>query len=423
MTTLTAITILLHDMFEVSKVLIIAPKRVAEDTWSRETKKWDHTSYLTVSKVLGSEAQRRKALQKRADIYVINRENVPWLVDLYASKGIKWPFDMVVVDELSSFKSPSSQRFKKLRKVRPLIKRLVGLTGTPSPNSLLDLWSQMYLIDRGERLEATVSKYKARYFDQHPYQMYKLDLKPGAEESIYRKIDDVCVSMKAKDYLNLPERVNNIVKVYLGEKERALFKKLEREYILEFEQGDVVAATAAVVSNKLMQLSQGAVYNEHGEVQHIHDAKLDALEDIIEGAQGQPVLVFYSFKHDIARIQKRFKTAETLDADKAIERWNDGDIPLLLAHPASAGHGLNLQDGGHIIVWFGITWSLELYAQANARLDRQGQTQSVIVHHIITEDSIDERVMNVLEGKEEQQEALMSAVKARLEEYTREGIN
>lgn len=410
-------------MFEVSKVLIIAPKRVAEDTWSRETKKWDHTSYLTVSKVLGSEAQRRKALQKRADIYVINRENVPWLVDLYTSKGIKWPFDMVVVDELSSFKSPSSQRFKKLRKVRPLIKRLVGLTGTPSPNSLLDLWSQMYLIDRGERLETTVSKYKARYFDQHPYQMYKLDLKPGAEESIYRKIDDVCVSMKAKDYLNLPERVNNIVKVDLGEKERALFKKLEREYILEFEQGDVVAATAAVVSNKLMQLSQGAVYNEHGEVQHIHDAKLDALEDIIEGAQGQPVLVFYSFKHDIARIQKRFKTAETLDADKAIERWNDGDIPLLLAHPASAGHGLNLQDGGHIIVWFGLNWSLELYQQANARLDRQGQTQSVIVHHIITEDSIDERVMNVLEGKEEQQEALMSAVKARLEEYTREGIN
>lgn len=418
MSTLTAITELMHDRFEVTKVLVIAPKRVAEDTWSRETYKWDHTRYLRVAKVLGSEANRRKALLKEADLYVINRENVPWLVDFY---GKRWPFDMVVVDELSSFKSASSQRFKKLRKVRPLIKRFVGLTGTPAPNSLLDLWSQVYLIDQGERLGKTVTGFKTRYFKQDPYQRYKIELLEGAEDRIYEKIEDIVVSMKAKDHLKLPERISNVVKVYLSDAERELFRKMERDYLLEFDEGDVVAATAAVVSNKLLQLSQGSVYNEHGEVQHIHDAKLDALEDIIESAQGQPVLVFYSFRHDIARLKKRFKQAVTLDEEKAIERWNNGEVPLLLAHPASAGHGLNLQDGGHIIVWFGLNWSLELYQQANARLDRQGQKNSVIVHHLVTDDSIDERVMMVLEGKEEAQDALMDAVKARIREYG-EGI-
>lgn len=412
--TLTAIVDLMHDSFEIDKVLVIAPKRVAEDTWSRETEKWEHTKYLRVSKVLGTETQRRKALMKRAHIYVINRENVPWIVELY---GKNWPFDMVVIDELSSFKSSKASRFKQLRKIRPLMKRVVGLTGTPAPNTLLDLWSQIYLIDQGERLGKTVTGFKNRYFYQDPYRPYHLDLKPEAEKDIYEKIDDICISMKAKDYLDLPKRVHSVIKVYLTPKERELYLKLEKEQLLEFDAGDIVATTAAVVSNKLLQLSNGSAYNEHHEVQHIHDAKLEALQDIVDEAQGQPILVFYAFKHDVDRIQKKFKQAQMIGDSATIEKWNNGEIPILLAHPASAGHGLNLQDGGHIIVWFGLTWSLELYQQANARLDRQGQKNSVIVHHLVTDDSIDERVINVLEGKEEMQEALMNAVKARMEEY------
>lgn len=412
--TLTAINELKYDYFEVNKVLVIAPKRVAEDTWSREVAKWEHLQHLTVSKVLGSEAQRRKALQRDADIYVINRENVEWLVNYY---GPKWPFDMIVIDELSSFKSPKSKRFKALRKVRPLAKRVVGLTGTPAPNSLIDLWSQIYLIDRGERLEKTFTAYKRKYFIQDPYLVYKIELKDGAEEEIYNRIDDICLSMKAKDYLKgLPEAAMNVIEVDISPQERTLYKKLERDYILEFADGDIVASTAAVLSNKLLQLSSGAAYNENNGVQHIHNAKLDALEEIVEGAQGQPILVFYNFKHDLERIKKRFKHAEELKDSDTIERWNNGEIPILLAHPASAGHGLNMQDGGHIIVWYGLNWSLELYQQANARLHRQGQKNTVIIHHLVLKDSIDERVMEVLQGKEKQQDALMEAVKAKIEE-------
>lgn len=412
--TLTAINELKYDYFDIDKVLVIAPKRVAEDTWSREVAKWKHLQHLTVSKVLGTETQRRKALQRDADIYVINRENVEWLVELY---GKKWPFDMIVIDELSSFKNPTSKRFRALRKVRPLSKRVVGLTGTPAPNSLIDLWSQIYLIDRGERLEKTFTAYKRKYFIQDPYRVYKIDLKEGAEDQIYGLIDDICLSMKAKDYLkNLPEAVMNIVEVDITPKERELYKKLERDYVLEFADGDIVASTAAVLSNKLLQLSSGAAYNDNDGVQHIHNAKLDALEEIVEGAQGQPILVFYNFKHDLERIKTRFKQAVEIGDSTTIEKWNNGEIPILLAHPASAGHGLNMQDGGHIIVWYGLNWSLELYLQANARLHRQGQKETVIIHHLVLKDSIDERVLSVLQGKEEQQEALMEAVKAKIEE-------
>lgn len=417
--TLTAIEQLIYDRMEVEKVLVIAPKRVAEDTWSREVFKWDHTRHLRISKVLGPEKKRRQALLDEADIYVINRENVEWLVKFYERQP--WPFDMVVVDELSSFKAPGSKRFKALRKVRPAFKRFVGLTGTPAPNGLMDLWSQIYLIDEGERLGKTITGFRTRYFypaDYNPQTnvVYRYAPKPEAEDNIYGLIDDICVSMKAKDHLQLPDRIDNTITVRLTGKERDLYEELKREYILDFSDGDIVASTAAVLSQKLMQLSNGASYDEHQGVKKIHDKKLDALAEVIEEAQGQPVLVFYSFQHDRDRIKKKFKDAALIDDEDAIARWNAGEIPLLLAHPASAGHGLNLQDGGHIIVWFGLTWSLELYQQANARLHRQGQEETVIIHHILTEDTIDQRVMEVLQGKEKGQEALLAAIKAMLDE-------
>lgn len=417
-TTLTAIAELLHDRFDVHKVLVIAPKRVAEDTWSRETEKWEHTRYLKVSKVLGPKKNRVAALEEPADIYVVNRENVDWLVQHY---GKHWPFDMVVVDELSSFKSPSAKRFKQLRKVRPFIQRFVGLTGTPAPNSLIDLWPQLYLMDRGERLGPTVTSYRNEYFtpdkrDPSQHIVYSWKLKAGAEDEIHEKISDICISMKAKDYLQLPERVDNVISVQLSPSERKMYDQLERDKILEFEEQDVVANNAAGLMGKLLQLSNGEIYDEDRNTVHIHDQKLEALSEVIEEAQGQPILLFYSFKHDRDRIRQRFPQAEELDQEDSIARWNRGEIPLLLAHPASAGHGLNLQDGGHIVVWFGLTWSLELYQQANARLDRQGQQHSVIVHHILTADSVDERVLQVLQGKEQNQDALLNAVKARIEE-------
>lgn len=414
--TLTAVDELKNDYFDVEKVLVIAPKRVAEDTWSREVAKWEHLRHLKISKVLGTEQQRRKALQKQADIYVINRENVEWLVSYYEN-GKTWPFDMIVIDELSSFKNPSSKRFKALRKVRTRTKRVVGLTGTPAPNSLIDLWSQIYLIDMGERLEKTFTKYKSKYFKQDPYRVYHIELQEGAEQQIYSKIDDVCLSMKAKDYLkDLPAAVMNVVELELSPKERELYDQLEKDSLLQFADGDIVATTAAVLSNKLLQLSSGAAYNDKDGVQIIHSVKLDALEEIVEGSQGKPILVFYNYKHDVERIKKKFKQARELDDSNTIEKWNNGEIEILLAHPASAGHGLNMQDGGHTIVWYGLNWSLELYMQANARLHRQGQKETVVVHHLVLKDSIDERVMSVLQGKEQQQEALMEAVKARMSE-------
>ncbi|SNV67159.1 SNF2-related protein [Clostridium cochlearium] len=414
--TLTAIDELMFDYFEVSKVLVIAPLRVAESTWDEEAAKWDHLKHLKISKVLGTEKERINALYTKADIYIINRENVKWLVD---KCGKDWPFDMLVIDELSSFKSHRAQRFKALKKVRPFMKRVVGLTGTPAPNGLIDLWSQIYLLDGGERLGKTITGYRERYFlpdkrNQHIVFTYKL--KEGAEEAIYEKLSDICVSMKAEDYLKLPERINNIIPIYLPKKAKDKYDQLERDLLLPLKDSDIVANTAGVLANKLLQMSNGAVYDENGDVKEIHNAKLKALEDSIEAANGKPVLIFYSYKHDLDRIKKHLKRDDltVLDTAEDIKNWNEGKIPIMLAHPASAGHGLNLQAGGNIIIWFGLTWSLELYSQANARLYRQGQKQNVIIHHLVSKGTMDEDVMKALEGKEVGQEALLNAVKARV---------
>lgn len=391
LTTLTALSDLMI-LGEVDKVLVIAPLTVAKKTWADEVDKWDHLKHLTYAKVLGSEKQRIEALQQDVDLYFINVDNVVWLTDFY---GSKWPFKTVVIDELSSFKNAASKRFKAMRKIRPKIERLVGLTGTPAPNNLMDLWAQMYLLDRGERLEKTLTAYRRRYFTpdrMNGHIVYNYKLLEGADKKIYDKIGDVCVSMAAKDYLNLPQRINNVVEVELSPKDLTLYKRFEREYVLALSDGDLVAANAAVLSGKLIQMANGAVYNEFSDIHWIHDAKLDALERIVEDSQGQPILVFYNYQHDLDRIQHRFKQAVILDADN-IDRWNKGGIPILLAHPQSAGHGLNLQKGGHIIVWFSLTWSLEYYQQANARLDRQGQTESVIVHHLVAKGTVDEIVL------------------------------
>ncbi len=414
--TLTAIDELMFNYFEVSKVLVIAPLRVAESTWDEEAAKWDHLKHLKISKVLGTEKERINALYRKADIYIINRENVKWLVD---KCGKDWPFDMVVIDELSSFKSHRAQRFKALRKVRPFMKRVVGLTGTPAPNGLIDLWSQIYLLDGGERLGKTITGYRERYFlpdkrNQHIVFTYKL--KEGAEEAIYEKLSDICVSMKAEDYLKLPERINNIIPIHLPKKAKDKYDQLERDLLLPLKDSDIVANTAGVLANKLLQMSNGAVYDENGDVKEIHNAKLKALEDTIEAANGKSVLIFYSYKHDLDRIKKHLKRDDltVLDTSEDIKNWNEGKIPIMLAHPASAGHGLNLQAGGNIIIWFGLTWSLELYSQANARLYRQGQKQNVIIHHLVSKGTMDEDVMRALEGKEVGQDALLNAVKARV---------
>lgn len=416
---LTAIKELLYDRFEVSKVLVIAPLRVAQSTWSGEIEKWDHLQGLRLSKVLGSEKQRIEALHQPADIWIINRENTEWLVDYY---GRKWPFDMVVIDELSSFKNPRSKRFRALRKVRPLIKRIVGLTGTPAPNGLIDLWSQIYLLDQGERLGKTLTGYRNRYFDpgrRNQNIVFEWIPKPFAEERIYEKISDICVSMKAEDWLQLPERIDNVIEVELPEKVKSQYKQLERDLILPLLDSDVTAANAAVLTNKLLQMANGAIYDEFGEAKEIHDAKLEALEEVVEAANGKPVLVVYSYRHDLDRIKNQLKKYKprTLDSDQDVQDWNAGKTQVLLLHPASGGHGLNLQTGGNIIVWFGLTWGLEYYQQANARLYRQGQIERVIVHHIVAKGTMDENVLKALTGKAATQEDLMEAVKARIEQY------
>lgn len=413
--TLTAVSELMHNRFDVAKVLVIAPKRVAESVWDEECKTWEHLTYLKVSKVLGSEQERLRALQKPADVYTINRENVEWLVELY---GKAWPFDMVVIDESSSFKSSKAKRFRALRKVRPLIKRIVALTGTPRPNSLLDLWPQLYLLDRGERLGQTVTGYRDRYFEpdkRNRMIIYSWKPKPGAENAIYSKISDICVSMKAEDWLDLPKTLPNIVPVHLAPAAMDKYKQLERDLLLPFADGDIVANNAASLSNKLLQLANGAVYDEYGKYQVFHDEKLDALEDILEAANGQPVLVFYWYQHDLDRLQARFPKARVLDSARDIKDWNAGKVGMMLLHPASAGHGLNLQFGGHIAVWYSLLWSSELYEQANKRLDRPGQTESVIIHHLVAKGTMDEQAMQVVEGKITGQNALMDAVKARIE--------
>lgn len=414
--TLTAIKELMHDYFDVAKVLVIAPLRVAEDTWISEREKWDHLKYLKVSKVLGTEKERIVALNHNADIYVINRENVVWLTK-YCGKD--WPFDMIVIDELSSFKSPKSNRFKALRKVRTLIKRIVGLTGTPAPNGLIDLWSQIYLLDQGERLEKTLSGYRERYFSpdkRNQTVIFTYKLKEGAEETIYNKISDICVSMKAQDYLKLPERINNIISIQLSRTTAEKYKKLEKDLLLPLKDSDIVANTAATLTNKLLQIANGAVYDENGNVQEIHDEKLKALDDVIEAANGKPVLIFYSYRHDKDRLKKYLKSVDVreLKSSEDIAAWNRGEIEVMLVHPATAGHGLNLQSGGNIIIWFGLTWSLELYQQANARLYRQGQKQNVIIHHLVAKGTMDEEVMKSLENKEVGQEVLLQAIRAKI---------
>lgn len=415
--TLTAINRLMYEEFAVQRVLVIAPKRVAEDTWSRETEKWDHLQHLKLSKILGTKKQREEALSQEADIYIINRENVKWLADKCQQQR-KWPFDMVVIDELSSFKSSKSQRFRALKKVTPLIRRIIGLTGTPTPNGLLDLWPQIYLLDRGERLGKTVSGYRERYFipgRRNGYTVFSWELKEGADEAIREKIKDICISMSAEDYLTLPERINNVIPVRLSEQEMKMYQTMEKEQILTFEESEIVALSAGAITGKLLQMANGAVYDQKGNYKVLHDRKLDALEDILD-ITDEPVLVFYNFQHDQERLMSRFweMSPRMLDGEKDICDWNEGRIRLLLAHPASIGHGLNIQDGGHIIIWFGLTWSLELYQQANARLYRQGQTKNVIIHHLVTEGTIDEQVMAALERKDTGQKALLDALKARI---------
>lgn len=414
--TLTAIEDLIYNQFEVSKVLVIAPLRVAEDTWSRESQKWDHLKDLRISKILGTPQQRRLALAREADVYITNRENVVWLTDELSGIGNGWFFDMVVIDELSSFKSPKAQRFRALKKYISRSSRVVGLTGTPAPNGLIDLWSQMYLIDSGERLGKTVTGYRERYFlpnQRSQTTIFNYKLKENAEKAIMDKISDICVSMKAEDWLDMPERIDSVVNVKMTTEQKEAYERFEKEAYMQFMEGEVTAASAAALTNKLLQYSNGAMYTDTGEYAVTNNNKLDALADIIEAANGKPILCFYSFRHDLERILKKFKYAVKLEDSDDIEKWNNGEIPLLLAHPASAGHGLNLQSGGNIIVWYGLTWSLELYQQANARLYRQGQEQAVIIHHLITEDTCDSRVYMSLQGKANVQDDLLASLKAK----------
>lgn len=412
--TLTAVNELIYDRFEVSRVLVIAPKRVAEDTWTREHEKWDHLKELRISKVLGTVQQRKKALEQDADVYVIGRDNVVWLVDHYSKKK-HWPFDMIVIDELSSFKNPQAKRFRALRKTLSVTQRVVGLTGTPSPNGLMDLWAQVYLLDRGERLGRTIGAYREKYFRagaRNGYVVYKWEPLKGAKEQIEKKISDICVSMSAADYLTLPDRIDNVIPVKLTDAEMELYKRMEQDQLLQIEDSDVVALNAAAVMTKLLQIANGSVYSMEGTVVNIHDAKLEALQEIIDTTDS-PVLVFYSFKHDLDKILEAISGARVLNGPEDIRDWNDGKVRVLLAHPASVGYGLNLQEGGHTIAWYGLTWSLELYQQANARLYRQGQEKPVIIHHLIAEGTVDEQAMAALQAKDTSQAALLAALKER----------
>ena len=417
--TLTAIGDLLFDSFEVHRVLVIAPLRVARDTWSAELQKWDHLHGLNYSVVVGSEAERKAALLCKADIYIINRENVQWLIE---KSGIPFHFDMVVIDELSSFKNHQSKRFKALMQVRPRIKRVVGLTGTPASNGLMDLWAEFKVIDLGKRLGRFITHYRQEYFvpdTMNGQIVYSYRPKLGAEQEIYRKISDITISMKSTDHLQMPELISSEYTVQLSDEENQKYTDLKQELVLSLGDAEITAANAASLSGKLSQMANGAIYDDNGEVIQIHDRKLDALEDIIEAANGKPILVAYWFKHDLTRISERLKKLHIpfsrLDDSDSIRRWNNGEIPVALIHPASAGHGLNLQSGGSTLVWFGLTWSLELYQQTVARLWRQGQvSKTVVVQHIVTKGTIDNRIMKALSQKEHTQTALIDAVKADL---------
>ncbi len=411
--TLTALFDLILDQFVIGKVLVIAPLRVARDTWPSEMQKWDHLKSLKYSVVVGTAAERKAALMQRADIYIINRENVDWLVN---KSGIPFRFDMIVIDELSSFKSYQVKRFKSLLKVRPYVKRIVGLTGTPSSNGLMDLWAEFRVLDLGKRLGRYITNYRNAYFTpdkRNAEIVFSYKPLPGAEDQIYKRIEDITISMKSCDYLKLPECVINEVPVYMSEKERDVYDRFRDDMVAKIKGKEIDAVNAAVLSGKLLHMANGAVYDDEKNSLFIHDRKLDALEDLLEGANGKSVLVAYWYQHDAERIKSRFDVRE-IKTSKDIADWNNGDIPVAIIHPASAGHGLNLQTGGSTLIWFGLTWSQELYQQTNARLHRQGQTDTVIIHHIIAKDTIDENVMKALRQKEKTQNALIDAVKANL---------
>ena len=418
--TLTAIDQLMYWDFEIEKVLVIAPLRVAEDTWSRECQKWEHLKHIKIVKVLGKESQREKAICKKGDIYIINRENIVWLVEYLKQIGKKWFFDMTVIDELSSFKSPKSQRFKALKKYIMLSKRVVGLTGTPAPNGFMDLWSQLYLIDGGERLGKTLTYYREKYFmpnQRNATTIFNYTVKKGAENAIKQQISDICMSMQANDWLDLPQRMDLLQAVQFSELERKRYEKFEKDSYLQFLNEEITANSAAALTNKLLQYCNGAVYTQDGGRVEVNRKKLERLEEIVDTANGQPILCFYNFRFDCDSIIKKFPFAVKLEGENDIKNWNDGNIPLLLVHPKSAGHGLNLQQGGNIIVWFGLNWSLELYQQANARLHRQGQQKAVIIHHLIVEGTIEERVFQSLQKKENVQEGLLQALKVKYKRH------
>ena len=411
---------LLFDSFEVHRILVIAPLRVASGTWPEEIQKWDHLRGLICSVAVGTESERKAALLKPADIYIINRENVQWLIE---SSGLPFDYDTIVVDELSSFKNYQAKRFRALMKVRPKVKRIIGLTGTPSANGLMDLWAELRLLDMGQRLGRFIGQYRTNYFmpDKRNGQVvFSYKPLPGAEQRIYDKIADITISMKSTDYLPMPELISSEYEVHLSEEEKKRYDDLKGDLVLQLPDGEITAANAASLSGKLCQMANGAVYDDAGGTIHIHDQKLDALEDLIEAANGKPVLVAYWFKHDLARISERLQKLHVpfskLDTADSIRQWNAGEIPVALIHPASAGHGLNLQSGGSTLIWFGLTWSLELYQQTNARLWRQGQTaDTVVVQHIVTKGTIDERILKALSAKDRTQAALINAVKADLQ--------
>lgn len=412
--TLTAIHNLLFDSFEVCKVLVIAPLRVAKNTWTDEIKKWEHLSTLTYSLIVGNENERLSALNEKADIYIINRENVDWLVN---KSGYKFDFDMVVIDELSSFKNHQSKRFKSLMKVRPLVKRIVGLTGTPSSNGLMDLFAEFKILDMGKRLGYFIGQYRNTYFKPDKMNgpiVYSYKPLPNAENAIYEKISDITVSMKANEYLKMPELLTSNYVVELSNSEKNQYDEMKKSLVLEITDGEITASNAASLSNKLCQLSNGAIYDDEQNIVEIHDRKLEALEDIIESMNGKPLLIAYWYRHDLGRIKSRFSVRE-IKTSEDISDWNDGKIPVALIHPASAGHGLNLQNGGSTLVWFGLTWSLELYQQTNARLYRQGQKNTVVIQHIITKGTIDEQILKALQKKNKTQADLIDAVRANLE--------
>lgn len=410
---LSAIWDLAFDFFEVSKVLVVAPLRVARDTWPAEIEKWEHLKYMTYSVVVGTEEERKQALLKQALVYIINRENVDWLV---SKSGVPFRFDMVVIDELSSFKSHTSKRFKSFLKVRPRIKRIVGLTGTPSGNGLMDLWAEFRLLDMGKRLGRYISHYREAFFEpdkRNQMMVFSYKPRPGAAKEIYQLIGDMTISMKSLDFLPMPKLIMNEVHVKLSPAERKVYDELRKKMALSIEGKEIDAANAAALSGKLLQMANGAVYDDDHKPIRIHDRKLDALEDLVEAANGKPILIAYWFKHDLARMKERLSIRE-IRSSKDITDWNEGKISVAAIHPASAGHGLNLQAGGSVLIWFGLTWSLELYQQTNARLWRQGQKHTVIIEHIVTEGTIDEQVMRALQSKNKTQEALIAAVKANL---------